>query len=72
MTYTSKDKGTETATVRIVDKCSTNYTSLDLDRPVFDQLDIDGTGIFIGRLIVDYEFVDCGDPDNTIRLYSGQ
>ena len=74
MIYTSTEgKETETATVRIVETCSsTTTTSLDLDKPVFDQLDIDKLGSVIGHLTVDYEFVDCGDTDTTIRLYPGQ
>ena len=71
VTYTSTEgRGTETATVRIVDRCGN--PSLDLDMPVFDQLDIDHIGSEHGNLTVDYEFVDCGDTDTTIRLYPGQ
>ncbi|XP_021621963.1 pathogenesis-related protein PR-4 isoform X2 [Manihot esculenta] len=47
------------ATVRIVDQCSSG--GLDLDAGVFQQLDTDGTGNAQGHLIVDYQFVDCGD-----------
>ncbi|KAG1334065.1 pathogenesis-related protein PR-4 [Cocos nucifera] len=47
------------ATVRIVDQCSNG--GLDLDHPVFSQLDTNGQGIAQGHLIVNYQFVDCGD-----------
>ncbi|XVE89888.1 hypothetical protein DITRI_Ditri20bG0031500 [Diplodiscus trichospermus] len=72
VTYVSPELSgeTATATVRIVDICGSPTPTLELDEPVFDQLDIDGCGKFIGHLCVDYEFVDCGDT--TIRLYSGQ
>ncbi|KAF5946108.1 hypothetical protein HYC85_016336 [Camellia sinensis] len=46
-------------TVRIVDQCSNG--GLDLDFSVFQQLDTDGTGYAQGHLIVNYQFVDCGD-----------
>ncbi|XVF31114.1 hypothetical protein REPUB_Repub16aG0117800 [Reevesia pubescens] len=54
------------ATVRIVDECTRE--SMDLDWPVFHQLDTDGRGYALGHLTVNYEFVDC--HDTTIRLYS--
>uniref|UniRef100_A0A6V7QSW7 Barwin domain-containing protein n=1 Tax=Ananas comosus var. bracteatus TaxID=296719 RepID=A0A6V7QSW7_ANACO len=47
------------ATVRIVDQCSNG--GLDLDQGVFDQLDTNGQGVANGYLIVDYQFVNCGD-----------
>ncbi|KAE8729668.1 hypothetical protein F3Y22_tig00003435pilonHSYRG00060 [Hibiscus syriacus] len=31
----------------------------ELDKPVFDQLDSDGQGQVVGRLVVNYRFVDC-------------
>ncbi|KEH27021.1 Chitinase / Hevein / PR-4 / Wheatwin2 [Medicago truncatula] len=48
-----------TQTVRIVDECSNG--GLDLDMDVFDLLDTSGDGNAQGYLLVDYEFVDCGD-----------
>nr|AFK82275.1 PR-4 protein [Chimonanthus praecox] len=47
------------ATVRIVDQCSNG--GLDLEEGVFRQLDTNGAGIQQGHLIVNYDFVDCGD-----------
>ncbi|KAJ0079592.1 hypothetical protein Patl1_23286 [Pistacia atlantica] len=47
------------ATVRIVDQCSNG--GLDLDAAVFKQLDTDGRGNAQGHLIVNYQFVNCGD-----------
>ncbi|URD74648.1 wound-induced protein [Musa troglodytarum] len=55
---TNTATGTQ-ATVRIVDQCSNG--GLDLDQGVFSQLDTDGSGIRQGHLIVNYQFVDCGD-----------
>lgn len=46
-------------TVRIVDQCGNG--GLDLDWEVFSQIDTDGSGYENGHLMVDYEFVDCGD-----------
>ncbi|XP_039115138.1 pathogenesis-related protein PR-4 [Dioscorea cayenensis subsp. rotundata] len=46
-------------TVRIVDQCSNG--GLDLDWSVFQQIDTDGSGYAQGHLIVNYQFVDCGD-----------
>ena len=46
-------------TVRIVDQCSNG--GLDLDVGVFNRLDTNGLGYQQGHLIVDYQFVDCGD-----------
>ncbi|CAI0433872.1 unnamed protein product [Linum tenue] len=46
-------------TVRIVDQCSNG--GLDLDVGVFRRLDTDGKGKAQGHLMVDYQFVDCGD-----------
>ncbi|KAF3647357.1 Wound-induced protein WIN1 [Capsicum annuum] len=45
--------------VRIVDQCSNG--GLDLDVNVFRQIDTDGVGNQRGHLIVNYQFVDCGD-----------
>ncbi|KAH9291307.1 hypothetical protein KI387_043501 [Taxus chinensis] len=47
------------ATVRIFDQCSNG--GLDLDVNVFKQLDTNGQGVARGHLMVDYEFVNCGD-----------
>lgn len=44
-------------TVRIVDQCSTG--GLDLDTSVFQKLE--GNGNTLGNIIVNYEFVNCGD-----------
>ncbi|KAB1202833.1 Wound-induced protein WIN1 [Morella rubra] len=49
----------EQATVRIVDQCSNG--GLDLDAGVFQKLDTDGSGNAQGHLMVNYQFVDCGD-----------
>ncbi|KAK4339506.1 hypothetical protein RND71_040968 [Anisodus tanguticus] len=49
-------------TVRIVDQCSNG--GLDLDINVFRQIDTDGVGNQQGHLIVNYEFVNCGDIVN--------
>ncbi|KAJ8529391.1 hypothetical protein K7X08_036226 [Anisodus acutangulus] len=49
-------------TVRIVDQCSNG--GLDLDINVFRQIDTDGVGNQQGHLIVNYEFVNCGDSVN--------
>ncbi|KAF3511842.1 hypothetical protein F2Q69_00002991 [Brassica cretica] len=46
-------------TVRIVDQCSNG--GLDLDVAMFNQIDTDGDGYRKGHLIVDYQFVDCGN-----------
>ncbi|KAJ1385129.1 RlpA-like domain superfamily [Sesbania bispinosa] len=46
-------------TVRIVDRCSNG--GLDLDVGMFNQLDTDGRGYQQGHLIVNYQFVDCGN-----------
>ncbi|CAJ1961086.1 unnamed protein product [Sphenostylis stenocarpa] len=46
-------------TVRIVDQCSNG--GLDLDIGPFQQIDTDGNGYAQGHLIVNYEFVNCGD-----------
>ncbi|KAK9146502.1 hypothetical protein Sjap_006405 [Stephania japonica] len=45
--------------VRIVDQCSNG--GLDLDVGVFRQIDTDGVGNAQGHLIVNYQFVNCGD-----------
>ncbi|XP_014492110.2 pathogenesis-related protein PR-4 [Vigna radiata var. radiata] len=46
-------------TVRIVDKCANG--GLDLDISPFQKIDTDGNGYAQGHLIVNYNFVDCGD-----------
>lgn len=46
-------------TVRIVDQCSNG--GLDLDVGVFNRLDTNGRGYQEGHLIVNYQFVDCGN-----------
>lgn len=56
-------------TVRIVDQCSNG--GLDLDVGVFNRLDTDGRGYQQGHLIVNYQFVDCGNElDITKPLFS--
>ncbi|KAF6173437.1 hypothetical protein GIB67_027132, partial [Kingdonia uniflora] len=55
---TNTGTGAQT-TVRIVDQCSNG--GLDLDEGVFRQLDTDGSGYARGHLIVNYQFVSCGD-----------
>ncbi|RWW04974.1 hypothetical protein BHE74_00012477 [Ensete ventricosum] len=55
---TNTATGTQT-TVRIVDQCANG--GLDLDQGVFSQLDTDGSGYNRGHLIVNYQFVNCGD-----------
>ncbi|KAE8724869.1 Sodium Bile acid symporter family isoform 1 [Hibiscus syriacus] len=52
---TNRATGDET-TVRIVGPTG---HGLELDKPVFDQLDSDGQGQVVGHLIVSYKFVDC-------------
>ncbi|CAM8901996.1 unnamed protein product [Rhodiola kirilowii] len=46
-------------TVRIVDQCSNG--GLDLDVGVFNKLDTNGQGYAKGHLMVNYEFVNCGN-----------
>ncbi|NP_001315589.1 wound-induced protein WIN1-like precursor [Solanum lycopersicum] len=53
-------------TVRIVDQCSNG--GLDLDINVFRQIDTDGVGNQQGHLIVNYQFVNCGDNVNVPLL----
>ncbi|XWS64708.1 hypothetical protein CRYUN_Cryun05aG0026600 [Craigia yunnanensis] len=57
--------------VRIVDKCGSGGLELDLET-AFNPIDTDGKGHEQGHLIVDYEFVDCGDSslENTVLVYS--
>lgn len=50
-------------TARIVDQCSNG--GLDLDVNVFRTIDTDGDGYAKGHLIVNYQFVDCGDSINS-------
>ncbi|GLJ07180.1 hypothetical protein SUGI_0060540 [Cryptomeria japonica] len=59
---TNRETGSQ-ATVRIVDQCSNG--GLDLDINVFMQLDTNGQGNARGHLMVDYQFVDCGDGENS-------
>ncbi|CAM8933721.1 unnamed protein product [Rhodiola kirilowii] len=47
------------ATVRIVDQCG--FEGLDLDVNVFNEIDTNGRGYEQGHLIINYEFVSCGD-----------
>lgn len=47
-------------TARIVDQCANGGLDLDWDT-VFSKIDSDGQGYQNGHLIVDYQFVDCGD-----------
>ncbi|EXB93231.1 hypothetical protein L484_024570 [Morus notabilis] len=47
-------------TVRIVDQCSNGGLDLDYNT-AFRKLDTDGRGYQQGHLIVNYQFVDCGD-----------
>ncbi|KAL5204618.1 hypothetical protein ABZP36_009489 [Zizania latifolia] len=47
-------------TARIVDQCANGGLDLDWDT-VFTKIDTDGQGYQKGHLIVDYQFVDCGD-----------
>lgn len=42
-----------------MDQCSNG--GLDLDVAMFNQIDTDGDGYRKGHLIVDYQFVDCGN-----------
>ncbi|KAJ9128627.1 hypothetical protein P3X46_008383 [Hevea brasiliensis] len=49
----------DNVTVKIVDQCSNG--GLDLDEGAFPQIDTDGKGYAQGYLIVNYQFVDCGD-----------
>ena len=58
MQVTNTATGTQ-ATVRIVDQCSNG--GMDLDSGMFNQLDTNGAGYAQGHLIVNYEFVNCGD-----------
>lgn len=68
---TNTATGAET-TVRIVDQCSSNR-GLELDADVFRGLDTDGQGNARGHLIVNYQFVNCGDgmtSENEKTLFS--
>ncbi|KAE8773529.1 putative vacuolar defense protein [Hordeum vulgare] len=47
-------------TARIVDQCANGGLDLDWDT-VFVKIDTDGMGYQRGHLIVNYEFVNCGD-----------
>ncbi|CAO2038278.1 unnamed protein product [Urochloa humidicola] len=53
---TNSATGTQ-AVARVVDQCYNG--GLDLDAAVFNELDTDGGGAASGKLVVDYEFVDC-------------
>ena len=48
--------------MRIVDQCSNG--GLDLDVGVFQKLDTNGRGYAQGHLMVNYQFVNCGDGFN--------
>ena len=58
MQVTNTGTGANTI-VRIVDQCSNG--GLDLDVGVFNRIDTDGRGYHQGHLIVNYQFVDCGN-----------
>ncbi|OMO96314.1 Barwin [Corchorus olitorius] len=63
------DPNGEPVTVRILDKCTVDSTSLVLEKDVFDQMDTpDHPGCQTGHLNVSYKFVNCGDY-LSIRLY---
>ncbi|KAK8502392.1 hypothetical protein V6N11_047979 [Hibiscus sabdariffa] len=67
---TNTGTGDET-TVRIVGPTG---HGLELDKPVFDQLDSDGNGRIVGHLVVNYTFVDCdpippGPGDSNVTAY---
>ena len=47
-------------TVRIVDQCSNGGLDLDYNT-AFQKLDTNGRGYQQGHLIVNYQFVDCGN-----------
>ncbi|CAL5081693.1 unnamed protein product [Urochloa decumbens] len=53
---TNTATGTQ-AVARVVDQCYNG--GLDLDAAVFSEIDTDGGGAASGKLVVDYEFVDC-------------
>ncbi|XVF06324.1 hypothetical protein REPUB_Repub06bG0037600 [Reevesia pubescens] len=55
--------------VRIVDACSTGPLEMDLES-AFKPIDTDGNGYRLGHLIVDYEFVECGDSSRENTVYS--
>ncbi|KAJ1385128.1 RlpA-like domain superfamily [Sesbania bispinosa] len=61
---TNTGTGAQT-TVRIVDQCSNG--GLDLDVGVFNRLDTDGRGYQQGHLIVNYQFVECGNELDLIN-----
>ena len=66
---TNTATGTQ-ATVRIIDQCGNG--GLDLEQGVFDQLDTDGEGYKNGHLIVNYEFVNCGDTNIYYNISSSK
>jgi hypothetical protein len=47
---------------RIVDQCSNGGLDLDFDT-VFSKIDTNGMGVQRGHLIVNYQFVNCGDNE---------
>ncbi|XVF31105.1 hypothetical protein REPUB_Repub16aG0117600 [Reevesia pubescens] len=57
--------------VRIVDSCGTGPLEMDLET-AFNPIDTDGSAHKLGHLVVDYEFVDCGDSsqENTVLVFS--
>ncbi|XVF31124.1 hypothetical protein REPUB_Repub16aG0118700 [Reevesia pubescens] len=66
------NRGTEAEEiVRIVDTCGTGPLEMDLET-AFNPIDTDGSGRKLGHLMVDYEFVDCGDSsqENTVLVFS--
>lgn len=65
MQVKNRRTGAET-TARIVDQCSNG--GLDLDVAVFNKIDTDGNGYAQGHLMVDYQFVSCGDSLSEIFL----
>ncbi|KDP23670.1 hypothetical protein JCGZ_23503 [Jatropha curcas] len=65
---TNAETGAE-VTVRIVDQCSNGGLDLDYEG-VFRPLDTDGRGYNRGNLIVNYDFVDCGDFNKNSYIIS--
>lgn len=54
-------------TVRIVDQCGNG--GLDLDVGVFNAIDTDGQGYEEGHLMVNYEFINCGNELDYQQLF---
>ncbi|KAL5566050.1 hypothetical protein UlMin_029214 [Ulmus minor] len=59
LTVTNPRTGAQ-AKVRIVDQCSNGGLDLDFNG-VFKRIDTDGKGYQQGHLMVNYQFVNCGD-----------